>query len=456
MDAMCGGSIVSTSIKDRLIAILIKDEAAFEALRQRLADGMSRAWSFGIEDAFRDALEALRGMDPEQFSAADEARIVAAIEARIGGEAMRQAMQGPVVTTTKTIWRVGADEAARPAGVDYAFGLKDERALALINRFDLHWIGRHWDAGTRETVTGAVREFFEQGWSYETLAQRLREAFDGIEERGMAYWQLTADTIATKTREIARVGGYEQAGVRYVEVRAHMDHRTTPICRSLHGRLIPLGHIQTQRDRYLAEIERGNMEGAKNVWPMLPADHEVGGGKVLPGNIGLPPYHFRCRTVTVAYLGTDPETVAREADDIERWTMAARQRELLPKRDLARIVERAMTARWDHLAYARGHLDKHRDDLAEAGVRVETLTDYNEAMDELIRRGDRDIALSIRRGRLYAEFSRETSAGRLVAIVNLSDGKRASLHVKGRSRRGSLRNEMYAAQNGRGVKKWAW
>lgn len=443
-------------LRARLRRILIKDEAAFEALRQRLADGMSRAWSFGVEAAFRDALEALRGIDPLAFSARDEARIVAAIEARIGNEAMRRSMDGPVMSVTESIWRVGADEAARPAGVDYAFGRKDERAISLLNRFDLHWIGRHWDAGTRETVTGAVREFFEQGWSYETLADQLRQAFDGIEDRGMAYWQLTADTIATKTRELARVGGYEQAGVRYVEVRAHMDHRTTPICRSLHGRLIPIGHIQQQRDRYLAAIERGSMEAAKAAWPMMDAAHEVVGGKVLPGNIGLPPYHFRCRTVTVAYLGTDPQTVAREADDIERWTMAARQRDVLPRRDLVRIVERAMTARWDNLAYARGHLEKHMDDLADAGVRAESLSEYNEAMDGLIRRGDRDIALSIRRGRLYAEFSRPVSGGRLTAIVNLSDGKRASLHVKGKHERGSLQNEMYAPQNGRGVKKWMW
>ncbi|MCL6619473.1 MAG: hypothetical protein K6T33_06745 [Thermomonas hydrothermalis] len=443
-------------LRKRLQRILIKDEAAFEALRQRLADGMSRAWTFGVEAAFRDALETLRGIDPQAFSAADEARILSAIEAKVGGEAMRRAMEGPVVSATDAIWRVGADEAARPAGVDYAFGRKDERAISLLNRFDLHWIGRHWDAGTRETVTGAVRAFFERGWSYETLADRLRQAFAGIEDRGMVYWQLTADTIATKTREIARVGGYEQAGVRYVEVRAHLDHRTTPICRSLHGRLIPIGHIQAQRDSYLAAIEQGSMERAKQVWPMMDGGTEIGGGKVLPGNIGLPPYHFRCRTVTVAYLGTDPQTVAREADDVERWTMAARQRDLLPKRDLLRIVERAMTARWDNLAYARGHLEKHMDDLADAGVRAESLSEYNEAMDGLIRRGDRDIALSIRRSRLYAEFSRQTRAGRLTAIVNLSDGKRASLHVKGKHERGSLQNEMYAPQNGRGVKKWMW
>lgn len=408
----------------RLRRILIKDAAAFEALRSRLADGMSRAWSFGVEAAFRDALEALRSIDPERFSAQDEARILAAIEARIGGEAMRSAMEGPVVTATDSIWRVGADEAARPAGVDYAFGVKDERALALINRFDLHWIGRHWDAGTRETVTAAVREFFERGWSYETLANRLRQAFDGIEDRGMVYWQLTADTIATKTREIARVGGYEQAGVRYVEVRAHMDERTTKICRSLHGRLIPIGHIQAQRDAYLAAIERGNMEQAKNVWPMMEASTEIGGGKVLPGNVGLPPYHFRCRTVTVAYLGRSPDALTdAPEDDIERMRLAVRSREPASRADVARAVERALLARWD--AGKLGDHVKHA---------VRGIEDYNRSAFELIRGRQvrRKIALAMRDGQVCGVFFTPYKDRYRVAVVNLERLTLITHHIRDR------------------------
>lgn len=412
------------TLRQRLLAILIKDEAAFNALRQRLADGMSRAWAFGVEAAFRDSLEALRAIDPDRFTARDEARILAAIEARIGGDAMRRAMEGPVVSATDSIWRVGADEAARPAGVDYAFGVKDERALALLNRFDLHWIGRHWDAGTRQTVTAEVREFFERGWSYETLADRLRQAFDGIEARGMAYWQLTADTIATKTREIARIGGYEQAGVRYVEVRAHLDQRTTPICRSLHGRLIPLGHIQTQRDRYLDAISRGNMERAKTAWPMMDAAHEVGGGRVLPGNIGLPPYHFRCRTVTVAYLGRDPDALTdAPEDDIERMRLAVRSREPASRADVARAVDRALMARWD-----AGRLGDH---VKHA---VRGIEDYNRAAFELIRGRQikREIALAMRDGHVCGVFFAPYKDRYRVAVVNLERLTLITQHIRDR------------------------
>lgn len=449
-----------TRLKRRLIALLAKDEAAFAALSERLSAAMTRAWSFGVEAAFRRALEILRGLDPARFDAADEARLLAAIEAEIGGEAMRAALEGPVITLPAAIYQAEALAAARAAaGLDYAFGVKDEAALELARRFDLHWIGRHWDAGTRAAVTGAVAEFFENGWTYETLAERLKAAFDGIEERGMAYWQLTADTIATKTRELGRVAGYEQAGVKYLEVRAHIDSRTTPICRSMHGRLIRLETVTRQRERYLAAIERGHMEAAKAAWPMFDATMAFAGGtKTLPENVGLPPYHFRCRTVTVAYLGVDPEVVEREADAIERWQMAARQRETLPKRELVRLIERARMARWDNLAYAMAHVDKHRNELA-ALMDIEpselTLDRYNAAMDELIRRGNREIALSVRRGRLYGEFYRLTQDGqRLTAVINLSDGKRTTLHVKRGAEGGSLKNEIFAPQGGKGVQKW--
>ncbi|WP_124219494.1 hypothetical protein [Tibeticola sediminis] len=447
-------------LKRQLIALLAKDEAAFEALAERLAAAMTRSWSLGVEAALRRALEGLRGIDPARFTQADEARIVAAIEAEIGDEAMRRALDGPVATLPQAIYEAEAMAAARAAaGIDYAFGLKDEAALELLRRFDMHWIGRHWDAGTRQAVTGAVAEFFERGWSYETLAERLSETFDGIEARGMAYWQLTADTIATKTREMGRVAGYEQAQVRYLEVRARIDERTTPICRSMHGRLIRMETIQQQRDKYLAAIERGHMEAAKAAWPMLDATMAFSGGtKVLPGNVGLPPYHFRCRTVTVAYLGTDPEVVEREADEIERWQMAARQREALPRRDLLRLIERARMARWDNLRYAMSHVERHRAELAaqlDITPQSMTLDRYNALMDDLIRRGDREIALSLRRGKLYAEFYRLThDHQRLTAVVNLSDGKRTTLHVKRNAQGGSLMNQVFAPQGGKGVQKW--
>lgn len=413
--------------RERLLAILVKDEAAFEALAERLAAAMTRAWSLGVAAAFRRALEELRGVDPARFTREDEARIVAAIEAHIGAEPMRQAMQGPLLSLPEAIYRVGAAEGARPAGVDVRFGVRDETALELVRRFDLHWIGRHWDAGTRQAVTDAVAEFFERGWSYETLAERLAETFGGIEDRGAVYWQLTADTIASKTRELGRIAGYEQAQVRYVQVRAHIDERTTPICRSLHGRLIRLSTLQRQRDEYLAAIERGRMDAAKAAWPMMPPETAFAEAtRVLPGNVGLPPYHFRCRTVTVAYLGMDPEAVEQ---DVDRWRIAVQQRERLSVRGLKQIVRRAMLARWDEEGLAR-HLKHARQGIAA----------YNQSALDTIRRGGRDIALALLRGGDVAAVFAAPYEGRAangdarlrVTVVNLQRLSIVTHHVRSR------------------------
>lgn len=421
-------------LRERLIAILIKDDAAFEALRERLSAAMTRSWAFGVEAAFRDALETLKTIDPARFTRADAARVLAAIEAEIGGEAMRKALEGPLVTLPEAIYRVGAAEAARPAGVDARFGLKDEAALALVRRFDLHWIARHWEAGTRAAVSGAVAEFFENGWTYERLAERLKETFDGIEDRGMAYWQLTADTIATKTRELGRISGYEQAGVRYVEVRAHLDERTTPICRSMHGRLIRLSTLQGQRDRYLAAIERGNMEAAKSAWPMFDGKTTFAQGtRVLPGNVGLPPYHFRCRTVTVAYLGDDPERFALAFGP----GVSEEARQAIEAISAAEHGRRAETFRrqaarealaWDE-AHLRQDLRKSasvilrhaRREFGLDGEEAAAMQDYVRLSQRVVEMGEH-LAVQMHRGRLQYVFG-----SRLLGAVAVIDWESAGL-----------------------------
>lgn len=72
-----------------------------------------------------------------------------------------------------------------------------------------------------------------------------------------------------------------------------MDERTSQICRSMNGRIIPASHIHAQSH---------NIQNAKSIaekkaaatWATKPFY-----GKILPKNFGLPPYHFRCRTELV-------------------------------------------------------------------------------------------------------------------------------------------------------------
>lgn len=261
---------------------------------------------------------------------------------------------------------------------------------------------------------------------------------------------------------MGRISGYQQAGVRYVQVKARMDERTTPLCRSLHGRLIRLDTLVSQRDRYLAAAANGNLEAAKAAWPMLDATMRFKSSACaghalekadLPGNVGLPPYHFRCRTITVAWLGDDPQAVN---DPIERARLSTLQREPARREDVAAIVERAKAALWENTAYARRHWQKHRHSLAAVGYAVDSLEAYTGLLIDHVRRSSSDVTLSIRRGQLYAVFHRQLPDGQaMAAVVNIDTGRLTSLHVKTSGRVASVRDDVSVAQPGaRGIVKW--
>ncbi len=82
-------------------------------------------------------------------------------------------------------------------------------------------------------------------------------------------------------------------GAKAFQVMARIDNKTTPICRSMHGRIISAKHLSAQANKVL-EAQSIADKKAASTWmsePFLAKD--------LPHNFGLPPYHFRCRTEVV-------------------------------------------------------------------------------------------------------------------------------------------------------------
>jgi hypothetical protein len=73
-----------------------------------------------------------------------------------------------------------------------------------------------------------------------------------------------------------------------------MDVKTTPICRSLHGRLIPMAHLKAQLDKIVSANSVAATIAARDMTQTAP----IYGN--LPANIGIPPYHFNCRTSLLA------------------------------------------------------------------------------------------------------------------------------------------------------------
>ena len=156
--------------------------------------------------------------------------------------------------------------------------------------------------------------------------------------------------------------GLHQLGQRRARARPRGHH--SGLVGAAHHRRHPLALDRAAHagiDQYLAAAGRGHLDATRAAWPMWVAGQAF--GKEFPNNVGLLPYHFRCRTVTVAYLGR-VDAQGRPLPDAEAgiyevdvWRGMNWQREPLDRRDLGRLIERALMARWDNGAYARRHLD---------------------------------------------------------------------------------------------------
>lgn len=191
---------------------------------------------------------------------------------------------------------------AQAATVRFSLQLVDQRALSILHDQNLFWIGEHYEE-LGDSVNAVVRQAIQEGWSRKPLAEALEEKFGALRDPEGTYWEAFADHLARKTRELGRVAGYERAGIQYVKVRAILDERTTPMCRSMHGRIIPVSRLTTQRDEILRATGTDRL---KNAQAWLPKFERA--TSELPHNVAMPPYHYRCRTVTVAYLEETTET----------------------------------------------------------------------------------------------------------------------------------------------------
>lgn len=86
----------------------------------------------------------------------------------------------------------------------------------------------------------------------------------------------------------------------------------------MRGRIIEVAKMRAQRDAYLEAVSRRNKPAARAAWEMRGASTDFAGTPTskLGKGTASPRYHFRCRTITVAYFGSGD-------NDIDRWTVAS-------------------------------------------------------------------------------------------------------------------------------------
>lgn len=299
-------AIKSAATRRLARSVVIKDADAYERLYGELQTSMTNAWATSMREGIAAALDRLRDLGPGKFTKEDGKTIMNVLEASVGPEAIRAAMREPMVNLTDVLFRTGAEEVGQAAGVAIAFARPDLDALDVLKTGNLYWIGNSWNIKTQNNIAKILDDYFTEGMTREGLTQRFAEDFAGMSDRSRTYWELLADHTATKTREIGRVSGYERAEIARVQVRAQIDEGTTEICRQMDGRIIEVTKMRAQVTEYLDAVSKRDEPRAKAAWA-LNSDEDVDLSDIndedLDVAIASPPYHFRCRTITVAYFG---------------------------------------------------------------------------------------------------------------------------------------------------------
>lgn len=224
--------------------VILREDNAWQSLRQRLVDAFTKAWRNQSARGLSDLLDVLRELRDRPINRKMVDILMDRLRLNLGSEAMAGALNKPVVSLSDLIFRVGAKEPTDSASISINWSTlshPDREALNLVT--DGNWVANSWNTFTDKLFRDALDDYFREGMTRYQLAERFTEDFRGLTQRGQVYWEMLADHAATKTREIGRVSGYQRATVTKVQIRAHIDHRTTPRCRSLHGRVIEVSTL---------------------------------------------------------------------------------------------------------------------------------------------------------------------------------------------------------------------
>lgn len=254
-------------------------KAFFAEARGAIAETIAMVDSMGDE------------IDPEEAG-----EILDVMERRLGseGEGLAARLLTESVTVVRDVFTISAREASGRAR--YNLRLTDNRAIRIMREHDIVWMRGHYQDKLSAQFKEVVDEVMHAGYSRREMATQLADRFGEIVDGDARYWSDLADHTVTKSREIGRITGFEDAGITEVVVRAVMDDRTSAVCRSLNGRVIQVAKLGAQRDRLLAARTREEMKEAA-AW-LAPLEPET----PMPDNVGIPPYHYRCRTTLQAVV----------------------------------------------------------------------------------------------------------------------------------------------------------
>lgn len=439
----------------KLVAVVKGDK--YDRMAAELMGNLSRRWGENTDAVVSGILSQVRGGTP--FSQTELAFIVAGARPYFSDAFTRQ-VAGPMFTIVAGAYVDGVKDAARLRR-DPALNFVDQNAIRALEEFNLYPVKHFYDDHLQGKIVEFGTQIIRDGLPLDEAGKLFEEEFkDKYESFSWRYWQGYANNLVTRSREMGALGGYERAGITHVEIRAVMDRRTTEICRHLHGRIIPVAPLYDQRD---ALLEATDPDQVREIAPFFKSG-ETQGKATADMSIGMPPYHFNCRTLTMGVTGDIPDTPLHklknptDADVSDRISHIVNNQITPSKAETKAIIDRIGTAKWgayrlksdknpdlDNKFAVDYHFNKHKKDS-----KVNSIADYNSKISSLIRSGGRDVYLTLRQDSFPQVILTE---GKHILIINPVANEITTYHRHARidKRLSQLKTMKLPA---RGIKKW--
>lgn len=238
--------------------------------------------------------------------------------------------------------------AGKNIAVNIVFDEIDIRAInAMRNNF--YWVGKEFNKDFSDRLKDIIESAFRGEVARSELAERLKEEFASELKQSVRYFEGVSDHIISQNQNISTVNQARKYGVKYYKVVAVMDSRTSAICRSMNGRLIPAEHIERQCDNIMNAKDMASKKAAAT-WAKAPYN---GRSDKMDSNFGMPPYHFKCRT----------EIVPAWVDEYENNGVTMRASEAPGKDEIIRHIDKMGVERV--LTFANANDKKHSANLLQ-------------------------------------------------------------------------------------------
>ena len=273
----------------------------YDRMAMKLANQMLGIWDEQTKLAIADTIRSIKGTGPyKKTGPITKTEINRKLDdiSQMMGEDIIGKMRDPVNRFTEEIY---FGELTEIAGTGAAFNVIDERAIAWAEKNTMYWVGEHYGTMQSKKIGEIAANVLKEGMDRNAAALYLKKTLGKQFKRSHTYWDLLSNHVVTRSREFGRTSAYQKAEIEYIRISAVIDHRTSLICRSLNGKIIPVSWNVALRDKL---INSKNPEDAKKISPWYndkQVEQKIVGKKVknMPKNIGMPPYHARCRTRTV-------------------------------------------------------------------------------------------------------------------------------------------------------------